>query len=87
MASHDVSKYYCLAFLKNCLEIEENLKDVNELRVAKDKEDLVFFINVYHKLTFDILVGGMAEQLEHWNCDPQTMSSISTVTADWICSW
>ena len=26
--------------------------------MAKDKEDLVSFINVYHKLTFDILVGG-----------------------------
>ena len=34
--------------------------------MANDKEDLVFFINVYHKLTFDILLGGsMAEWLEH----------------------
>ena len=34
--------------------------------MAKDEKDLIFFINVYHKLTFDILVGGsMAEWLEH----------------------
>ena len=49
--------------------------------MAKDEDDLIFFINVYHKLTCDILVGGsVAQRLEHWNCDLQTMSSIPTVT-------
>ena len=56
--------------------------------MAKDEEDLIFIINVYHKLTCDILVGGsMAEWLEHWNCDLQTTSSIPTLTANWISCW
>ena len=48
--------------------------------MAKDEEDLIFFTNEYDKLTCDILVGGsMAEQLEHWNYDLQTMRSIPTL--------
>ena len=48
--------------------------------MAKDEEDLIFFTNEHDKLTCDILVvGSMAEQLEHWNYDLQTMRSIPTV--------
>ena len=36
---------------------------------------------------FDYVGNSLVEQLERWTSNPEVLSSSSTLTASWICSW